>query len=277
MTLFKRNFFSRDGKLLTEGQSKYHYYRKTFLYSALIACLITIPFIIWEWVRTGHGVFLYYGDYNAQQIAFYKHCVGMVREGSISWDWFTDMGSNFVGSYSYYMLGSPFFWIMCLFPASWAPYLMGPMYIIKYIVAAMLAYAYLQRWVKNKDYAVLGSLLYAFCGFQIYNTFFNQFHEVVALFPLLLIGMEEYIQNNRKGIFAIAVCLNAMVNYFMFAGQVAFCVIYFLFRCSNRSFRVTVWKFLGLALEAGLGVAMSMVLFLPGAMALLGNDRTARS
>lgn len=273
----KRNFFSRDGRLLTEGQSKYYYYRKTFLYSALIACLITIPFIVWEWVRTGHGIFLYYGDYNAQQIAFYKHCVGMVREGNIGWDWFTDMGSNFVGSYSYYMLGSPFFWIMCLFPASWAPYLMGPMYIIKYIVAAMLAYAYLQRWVKNKNYAVLGALLYAFCGFQIYNTFFNQFHEVVALFPLLLIGMEEYIQNNRKGIFAIAVCLNAMVNYFMFAGQVAFCIIYFLFRVSDRSFRVTIWKFLGLALEAVLGLAMSMVLFLPGALALLGNDRTSRS
>ncbi len=267
----------RDGKLLPEGQSKYYYYRKTFLYSAVLACCITIPFIIWEWARTGHGIYLYYGDYNAQQIAFYKHCVEMVRSGDFGWDWFTDMGSNFVGSYSYYMLGSPFFWVMCLFPSSWAPYLMGPMYIIKYIAAALIAYAYLQRWVKNKDYAVLGALLYAFCGFQIYNTFFNQFHEVVALFPLLLIGMEEYIQNNRKGVFAIAVCLNAMVNYFMFAGQVAFCIIYFLFRFSDRSFRVTLKKFLGLALEAVIGAAMSMILFLPGALALLGNDRTARS
>ncbi|MBQ9794346.1 MAG: hypothetical protein IJW34_05320, partial [Clostridia bacterium] len=103
----------RDGKLLPEGQSKYYYYRKTFLYSAVLACCITIPFIIWEWVRTGHGIYLYYGDYNAQQIAFYKHCVEMVRSGDFGWDWFTDMGSNFVGSYSYYMLGSPFFWVMC--------------------------------------------------------------------------------------------------------------------------------------------------------------------
>ena len=90
----------RDGKLLPEGQSKYYYYRKTFLYSAVLACCITIPFIIWEWVRTGHGIYLYYGDYNAQQIAFYKHCVEMVRSGDFGWDWFTDMGSNFVGSYS---------------------------------------------------------------------------------------------------------------------------------------------------------------------------------
>lgn len=267
----------RKGRLMPAEESKYYYYCKTFWFSLMIACCITIPFIIYEWVVTGHGIFLYYGDYNAQQIAFYKHCVEMVHSGDFGWDWFTDMGSNFVGSYSYYMLGSPFFWLMCLFPSSWAPYLMGPMYIVKYVVAALIAYAYLQRWVKNKDHAVLGALLYAFCGFQIYNTFFNQFHEVVALFPLLLIGMEEFIQNNRKGVFAIAVCLNAMVNYFMFAGQVAFCIIYFLFRFSDRSFRVTWKKFLGLALEAVIGAAMSMILFLPGALALLGNDRTARS
>ena len=263
----------RSGKLTTEGEQKYRYYKKTFIYSAIVACCITIPFIIFEWIRAGHGVFLYYGDYNAQQLAFYRHCVDMVRSGNFRWDWYTDLGSSFVASYSYYMLGSPFFWLMCLFPASWAPYLMGPVYILKYITAAMLAFAYLQRWTKNKDYAVLGAILYAFCGFQIYNTFFNQFHEVVALFPLLLIGMEELVQNNRKGLFAVSVCLNAMVNYFMFAGQVAFCVIYFLFRFSDRSFRVTLRKFFSLVFEAVLGLLMAMVLFLPGIGGILNNSR----
>lgn len=267
----------REGKLTSERESRFRYYRKTFLYSLILACCITVPFIIIEWVRTGHGIFLYYGDYNAQQLAFYRHCVDAVHSGNFGWDWFTDIGSNFVASYSYYMLGSPFFWIMCLFPSSFAPYLMGPIYILKYITAALLAYAYLHRFVRNKDYAVLGALLYAFCGFQIYNTFFNQFHEVVAFFPLLLIGMEEYVQNNRKGLFALAVCLNAMINYFMFAGQVAFCVMYFMFRFSDRSFRVTLKKFFGLVLEAVMGFVMSMVLFLPGALGVIGNDRVGHS
>lgn len=266
-----------NGKLTAPELSGYAYYKKTFLYSVLIACAITVPFIIYEWVVTGHGVFLYYGDYNAQQLAFYRHCVDMVRHGNFGWDWYTDIGSNFVGSYSYYMIGSPFFWFMCLFPASWAPYLMGPVFILKYITAAMLAYCYLKRWVRNQDYAVLGALLYAFCGFQIYNTFFNQYHEVVALFPLLLIGMEELIQNGRRGVFAVAVCLNAMCNYFMFAGQVAFCIIYFLFRCSDRSFRITMTKFASLALEAVLGAMMSMVLFWPAALGVMDNERVSYS
>lgn len=255
---------------------KYKYYKKSFFYAVLLGSIIMLPFVIYEWIVTGHPVFLYFGDYNAQQIPFYEHCVEMVRSGNFRWDWLTDLGSNFVGTYSYYLLGSPFFWLMCLFPASWAPYLMAPIYILKYGCASVVAYTYLKRFVKNQDYALLGALLYAFCGFQIYNTFFNQFHEVVVLFPLLLIGMEELIQNDRRGIFAVAVALNAMCNYFMFAGQVVFCIVYFLIRIFDKNFRVTFKKFLLLAFESVLGVMIAAILFLPAAVGVMDNPRLDR-
>lgn len=255
---------------------KYAYYKKAFLYAILLGSIIMVPFVIYEWVGTGHPIFLYFGDYNAQQIPFYKHCVEMVRSGSLSWDWLTDLGANFTGTYSYYLLGSPFFWLMCLFPSSWAPYLMAPIYILKYGCASLVGYTYLKRFVKKQDYAVLGGLLYAFCGFQIYNTFFNQFHEVVVLFPLLLIGMEELIQNDRRGLFAVAVAVNAMCNYFMFAGQVVFCIIYFLIRIFDKNFKITIKKFLLLAFEAVLGVLLSAILFLPAAVGVMDNPRLDR-
>ncbi len=264
-------------KFRFDKDSPWYFYRKVLWWSFIVSACITIPFIIVEWIKTGSAVFLYFGDYNAQQICFYENCVRMVRAGDFGWDWVTDMGSNFIGSYSYYMLGSPFFWIMCLFPSTWAPYLMAPMYMVKYMVAAVVSYAYLQRFVKNKNYAVIGALLYTFSGFQIYNTFFNQFHDVVAFFPLLLIGMEEYVQNDRKGIFAIAVMLNAIINYFMFAGQVVFCVLYFFFRIRTKSFKITINKMLGLMLEAALGLLMAMFLFLPAANAVMGNSRVSNS
>ena len=266
-----------QNKFKFDPKSPWFYYRKVIWWSFVVSLCITAPFVLVEWIKTGSPVFLYYGDYNAQQICFYENCVRMVQNGDFGWDWVTDMGSNFIGSYSYYMLGSPFFWIMCTFPSTWAPYLMAPMYVVKYIVAAVISYAYLQRFVKNKNYAVIGAMLYAFSGFQIYNTFFNQFHDVVAFFPLLLIGMEEYVQNDRKGIFAIAVMLNALINYFMFAGQVVFCVVYFLFRMPVKSFRITLGKLFGLILEAAIGFAMSMFLFLPAASALMGNGRISNS
>ena len=251
----------------------YFYYKRVFLYSLVIAITITLPFVLVELFKTGRPVFLYYGDYNAQQICFYEHCVDMVRSGNIFWDWYTDLGSNFIGSYSYYMLGSPFFYLMCLFPSTWAPYLMAPIFILKYMTAAIFAYAYIKRFVKHQNYAVIGALLYAFCGFQIYNTFFNQFHEVVALFPLLLLGMEELVQNDRRGLFALAVAMNAMCNYFMFVGQVVFCIIYFIFRFSTKSFKITWKKFFLLLFESVLGVMLAAIILAPGVIGLLGNPR----
>ena len=264
-------------KFKFDPESPWRFYRLVLLWSFIVSACITVPFVIFEWIKTGSPIFLYYGDYNAQQICFYENCVRMVRNGDFGWDWVTDMGSNFIGSYSYYMLGSPFFWLMCLFPSTWAPYLMAPMYMVKYIVAALIAYAYLQRFVKNKNYAVIGALLYSFSGFQIYNTFFNQFHDVVAFFPLLLIGVEEFVQNDRKGLFALAVTINALINYFMFAGQVVFCFLYFFFRLPTKSFKITLGKLGGLVIEAVLGFAMSMFIFLPAATALMGNDRISNS
>ncbi|MBO5785746.1 MAG: YfhO family protein [Clostridia bacterium] len=264
-------------KFKFDPESPWRFYRLVLLWSFIVSACITVPFVIFEWIKTGSPIFLYYGDYNAQQICFYENCVRMVRNGDFGWDWVTDMGSNFIGSYSYYMLGSPFFWLMCLFPSTWAPYLMAPMYMVKYIVAALIAYAYLQRFVKNKNYAVIGALLYSFSGFQIYNTFFNQFHDVVAFFPLLLIGVEEFVQNDRKGLFALAVTINALINYFMFAGQVVFCFLYFFFRLPTKSFKITLGKLGGLVIEAVLGFAMSMFIFLPAATALRGNDRISNS
>lgn len=244
------------------------YYKRTFLISLFTAVLLFLPFLI-----ESKGVFLYYGDYNAQQIPFYRHCVEMVHQGQIGWDWYTDLGSNFVGSYSYYLLGSPYFWLMCLFPATWAPYLMAPIYILKFVTAAVFSFAYLKRFVKNQHYAVIGSLLYAFSGFGLYNIFFNQFHEVIAFFPLLLIGIEELIQNDRKGLFAIAVFTNACMNYFMFAGQVVFCIIYFMIRCSSKPFKITIKKFFLLAFESIVGVMLSAVIFLPAAYGVIDNPR----
>ncbi len=251
----------------------FYYYKQTAFLSLVLGILVIVPFIFMEYFRTGSLVFLYYGDYNVQQVPFYRHAVGMVHGGNFGWDWYTDLGSNFIGSYSYYMLGSPFFWLMCLFPASWAPFLMGPMYIVKFVAAAVISFAYLKRFVKNKNFAVIGALLYSFCGFQIYNVFFNQFQEVVALFPLLLIGLEELVQNNRKGVFAVAVALNSMCNYFMFAGQVVFLVLYFFARCLQKSFRITLKKLALLAFESVLGLMLGAVLFLPACLGLLGNYR----
>ena len=95
------------------------------------------------------GIFLYYGDFNSQQMMFYQHCHDAVRSGNMGWDWGTDLGSSFVGSYAFYLLGSPFFWLTTLFPSGAVPYLIPWLLALKTAIAAITAYAYIRFFVDN--------------------------------------------------------------------------------------------------------------------------------
>ena len=110
---------------------------KVFLLAALITTIIFLPFIICD-----KGLFIFYGDYNVQQIPFYQYAHDAIRSGEVGWSWYTDLGSNFVGSYGFYLLGSPFFWLIIPFPSSWVPYLMAPLFILKFSIAATTSLQY---------------------------------------------------------------------------------------------------------------------------------------
>lgn len=220
-----------------------------------------------------HGIFMYYGDFNSQQLMFYKHAQQMVKEGNLGWDWGTDLGSGFVSTYSFYLLGSPFFWLTTLFPVGSTVYLMPWLLAIKTGVAGICAYAYLRRFINNKDCAVIGGLLYAFSGFQTYNIFFNHFHDATAFFPLLLLAFELLVQENKKGAFAIAVAITATISYFFFVSAVVFTVIYFFLRCIEKDFDITLKKFIYLGVEAVIGLAMSCIILLPSVLMVMNNYR----
>ena len=250
------------------SHSLFHNYLFAFLLGFGALLIVYLPAMCLE-----HGYFLYYGDYNSQQLPFYSLANDAVRSGSFGWNWYTDLGANFIGSYAFYLLGSPFFWITTILPRSWMLYALPVLLSMKHGIAAMTAYAYIQRFVRSRNAALIGGLLYAFSGFQLFNLFFNHFQDVTAFFPLLLIAMEESINQNRKGVFALAVALMGCINYFFFTGQAVFLVLYFIVRCFSKDFHATPKKFFRLALEAIIGVLLACFLLLPSALAILANNR----
>ena len=243
-------------------------YLKVFLIGTLTMFIVILPIIIF----TG-GYYIYYGDYNSQQIPFYIHAQDFVKSEGLGWDWYTDLGSNFVGSYSFYLLGSPFFWLTLPFPNAFVVFLMPLLLAVKHGIAALTGYAFIKRFVRNRTAAMIGGMLYAFSGFQLFNIFFNHFQDVTALFPLMLIALEENVNNERRGFFGITVALMGILNYFFFAGQAVFIIIYLLTRLKSPDFNITWKKFFFLAVETILGVMAAMVILLPAALGILGNYR----
>ena len=241
---------------------------QAFLIALGLAFLLFIPHIL----NTG-GYFTYYGDFNAQQIPFYRMCHDAVRAGDFSWNWTTDLGVNFIGSYSFYLLGSPFFWLTIPFPSAAVPYMIAPLLMLKMALMSLTAYLYLHRFVRS-DYAVLGGIMYSFSGFSIYNIFFNHFHEAMVYFPLILYALERFMKDGKRGLFAVTMFLSAINNYYFFIGQCVFLIIYWLVRAASHAWDLTPAKFGLLIFEAAIGTAVAGVLLLPSYYSVIQNSRT---
>lgn len=246
---------------------KAHHALKAFVWGAVIAALFIVPSMIMD-----KGMYLYYGDYNAQVIPFYQLMHDAIRSGNFGWNWYTDLGTSFIGAYSYYNLGSPFFWLMVLFPREAIPYLMGPLTIIKFGLSSLTAYIYLKRYVKDKNNAVIGGMLYAFSGFAIYNLVFH-FLDVLVFFPLMLAALDSFAEDKKRGRFALIVAVCAIVNYYFFVAEAVFCLIYWIVRMAVKSFKMERKEVLYLLFEAVLGTGIALFMLLPSLYQILGNTR----
>ena len=247
-------------------------YFQTALWCGILAILVFAP-----WIISGKGILTLVDDFNYQQIPFYIACNNAIKKGDILWSWSADLGTSFIGAYSFYTLGSPFFWMSLLVSGEMVPYIMGPLFVLKYIIAGITSYGYIKLFIKEEKYAVLGGVLYAFSGFTTAAMMYNHFHDVVALFPLMLIGLEKLVKDNRKYVFALTVALNALVNYVFFIGEVFFIIIYFLIRFVIPDFKKYIKKTISCLAEGILGVAMAFVLFLPSVLFVLDNPRVSES
>lgn len=242
-----------------------------FFTAFFIMLVVMIPMIIYN-----GGVFTYYGDYNSQEIPFNYHVNEQIRQnGLFGFDWGTDLGSSLFTSYSFYNTGSVFFYLTLLVPQGAVIYVMPVIMALKTAVAALSSYAFMKRFLKNDYSCFIGCMLYAFSSAQCYNFFFYHFHDAAAFFPLLLLALEMYVNDGKRGVLALVTALTAFTNYYFFISEGIFFLIYFAVRCIYKSegFDITVKKCFGIVLECGIGILIAAVLLLPSALSIMDNPR----
>ncbi len=241
-----------------------------FFVSFGIFAVSIIPFLVMN-----KGTWVYYGDFNVQQIPFYYHVHDAIRHGNFFYDWSTDLGGSLIGCYSFYLLGSPFFWLTIPFPTAWIPFIMPWLSALKYAVMAVGAYLFAKRYVKTGTGAYVAALLFAFSGYSGAVLVYNHFHDFVAFFPFWLILFEKMIESGKRAGFALMTALMLIVNYYFFFGAVVFIVIYFIIRYAifEKNFRKTLLRGLRAFFSGLCGVLLGCVFFLPGIAYTIGNSR----
>ena len=244
------------------------------LHVAWISALIVIGAYLPILINNGGRLYLI-GDYMTQQIPFMRECRRMLLSGEPFWSWNTFLGANFFGTYSFYIYGSPFFWPLLLLPESFMTIGVSVMFILKHVFAALGAYYYLRRHVKHLHFAAIGALMYAFSSFTMDSSFYHHFVDVIALFPWLMLLLDDVLENRRKATFSLIVLLTALTNYYFLIGTSFFVLIYLFARIKWGKY--TLRDGIRVIIFYGVGCFAAMAILLPSALCLLETSKATAS
>ena len=276
----RNNPFAESGKKLIEKIKKFRLPASFYYFLVLLA--VGMGFYMLMLIQNNFSL-AYGGDYSAQYIPMGYHVWDYYHE------WFATghfklfdqdlyLGVNSFGSNAYYGLFSPFNIIIILSPHSLVPQAMAISSIIKLACAGLFFSIYMSRAFKVKDsVARLCGVAYAFAGWGAFYLWYNNYQDILVFFPLVLLGIEKTIQEQKPWLLCVGVFFLAICNYVLMVSYIICVFLYAMFRffqtirkrTAKDNFSVLGLGFIGFA---G-GLLMSMFIFAPAFMATMSSPK----
>jgi len=222
------------------------------------------------------------GDYVLQQLHFYY-------EGyDAYWSFFTTgefpmwsyrgfLGVNYFAANTFYYLTSPFIIPILLVPRFLIPQMIFIMYMVKLTVGGLLMFILLRRYFNNSYIiSLIGATAYALSGWGMFYLWFNHFADVLAVFPLMFIGIEHLLKYKKGWLLALSVIVMGFVNYFFLFGFVILITLYAFARYFQQ-FKINKGYNLEIIVKGSiyyfLGIMATSVILLPAFLIIRSNPR----
>lgn len=246
--------------------------------------LLAVGFAFYFIMLAENGFSLAYGgDYSAQYIPMGYHVWDYYHEwiktGHFAlFDQTIYLGVNSFGSNAYYGLFSPFNIIIVIFPRQIVPQTMALCSIIKLACAGLFFSIYMNRAFKVKEsVARICGIAYAFAGWGAFYLWYNNYQDILVFFPLVLLGVEKVLQEEKPWLLSVGVFFLSICNYVLMVPYIICGFIYAMFRffqmirskTVTENFRTLGFGFIGFA---G-GLIMALFVFGPALMATLSSPK----
>ena len=212
--------------------------------------------------------------------------------GSPFYSWNIGLGADFVSLYAYY-LASPLNWLLILWPRGYVIEFMTVLSILKIALSGLTFTYYLGEhfhvWqdagnaaavtrtekktavrlpadVASYAAALCGAA-YALCAFMAAYAWNLMWTDCMVLAPLVILGLERLIRDNRPGLYYVSLAVCILSNYYISIMICIFLVLWFLlYWMEHRASGYRAWiRFAWYSLLAG---ATGAVLILPTAKVL---------
>ena len=211
-------------------------------------------------------------DLYHQYAPFHTDLLRRLQSGaSLTYAWDVGLGSNYVALAAYYLC-SPFNLLLFLISPQYITEYIGYMAILKTGLAGLTMAWYLcARSNKRSLSAAFFGICYAMCGFFAAYNWNIMWLDCLWLAPLVILGLERLVKENRPFLYCAALALSILTNYYISIMLCLFLVLYFiclLIMVPQKS----GWAYLGkcgqFALFSLIGGGIAAVTLLPAYFAL---------
>ncbi len=256
--------------------------RAAAIMAYIIPALVTLVALLVIMVSKGITPFgsnrIDYFD-NMQQVApLYTHLWDWMHgDASIWFDWYTGLGTNVSMSISAFSMLSPFNLLLYLVPRNLILESISILTIAKMMVMSVTMYAVINYKNRRLGYwlKLIFSLMYAFGSYTLlYGSCFTPWMDIVALFPLLMLGFFRMLDTGKRGLYVFMLALLFIINYYLSAMSVVYILVvsgvYILMGCERKMWKEHAWN---LGVSTGVGIGLSAFVLVPVMIQLSGSQR----
>ncbi len=187
-------------------------------------------------------------------------------------------GSDIITTLSYYVIGDPLTIFSAIVPDAYMSWFYALLVVCRLFLAGVTFSFYCIS--KKKDYSdmaiLTGAMMYVFCSYVIHAASIHPYFTTPMIyFPLMIIGIDRIIKDNRHGMFIIVTALSCVSNFYFFYMEVIFVIIYAIVEvmtkdCGNKLIRLL------LMLRDGIISAMlAAPLLLPTVIQIISDPRAS--
>lgn len=193
-----------------------------------------VPFMIMVLVCIGKGYFPF-GDNQIAIIDMYHQYVPFLNElqyklqnfDSLFYSWNGAGGTNFVSLFAYYT-ASPLNLLLILVPQKFLMEAITLLIFIKIGLAGLFMNIYFKGMHHRQDCATVAfSTLYALCAYVLGYYWNIMWLDGVALFPLIILGLNRLMDKGDFKLYIIALALSMFSNYYIGGMTCIFILFYF--------------------------------------------------
>lgn len=201
----------------------------TYLISFFIPVLIyVIIYYLRDFFPFGESCYLRSDMYH-QYAPFFSELWSRLRNGeALTYTFDNGMGTNFLSLIAYY-LASPANWIIVLFPQKYMIEIMNILIIIKTAAASTTITYYLSKHFNTKSCVLsLFGFFYATSAYMAAYSWNIMWLDCILLFPLIILGLERLVKENKGLLYCISLGLSIFSNYYISIMICMAVVLYFL-------------------------------------------------